>query len=292
MSISPRVHAVIPSISADTEDLSSIVAPLSRAGVTVTVVANSSSLTTKLNSTTIPFQTSQRNAGFAASINMGAMGRDWDWLLILNDDLIPDGDEFAGRILRELEQAPAAAVIHLDGEPSRPIPGVFATLGNVSMTNQLLRKLGAERFEKQRKNGSYRSFSAVAINRFVWDEVGGLNERYGFTFEDADFARHAHSLGIETAALTRPAARHLHSISTGKRLSEVLPVSTFSALEYLDEWYGHRNLMRALVAVALLCRIPLALARPNRARHLKGIGASLKAVLFDHRPELPAWEEI
>lgn len=286
--IGDKVHVVVPSLSATTEQLTLLRSIAESAGATFVVVANSRDLAQRLDGTDTRYVTSRRNEGFAASIDLGARVESWDWLVVLNDDIQPD----TARLTATLKSAFADfsdqyALVHLDGEKARAIPGIFATLANVSMTSAVLRRL--LRSQRPADGPTYRSFSAVGIARGAWDALGGLDTRYPFTFEDADFARRAAPAGFAATALSEPAARHLHSVTTSRWIAEVLPVSSYSALEYLDAWYGRRSAMRIVLVLALVIRAPIALLRKRRRLHMRGIVRAIKAIATDTRPSLPEW---
>lgn len=285
------VHIVIPSLSATTDKLSQFAEAASHAGASYVIVSNSATLTKTLASAGIRYVTTRNNAGFAASINLGAKQSDWDWLVILNDDIDFDPGNMA-RALRSLHAISGnPAIVQLDAAAERPIPGIRSTLGNVSLSSAMYRKLWKPPSRARREGSTYRSFSAVAVRRECWEALGGLDERYAFTFEDSDFARRMPGDALWVAS--DPAvAVHSHSVTTSRWIAEVLPVASFSALEYLGRWYGHRSAMRVALLFALVARVPLALLRPRRRQHLLGIARSLKHVAVDSRPALPMWEEI
>lgn len=285
---SQGVHVVVPSLSAPTEQLALLQSIAASSGATFVVVANSEELMNRVESAGIPFITSRGNDGFSASVNSGARAHDWEWLVVLNDDIQPNASLLTEALRSRLgEFTGTTGVVHLDAEHERNIPGVLSTLGNVSMVTGMLYRIGWH--PRPGKLGTYRSFSAVAVRRDVWDAVGGMREQYGFTFEDSDFARRARTAGFQNGALEAPAAVHHRSVTTSRWVAEVLPVSAFSALEYLSEWYGRRRLMRLLLLFALAVRLPLMMLRPRRSSHFRGIVRAVRAVARDQRPSLPSW---
>ena len=257
------------------------------------VIANGLRLYRQLVATAIPHITSGLNAGFAASITLGAEG-DWDWLVILNDDLVFDPDDLASCLsAARLDAFDLATIIHFDDEPARHIPTRLGVLFNVSLLSNVARRT----FRRWHAAGpadenSYRSFSAVAIGRHAWDRVGGLDTRYPFTYEDADFVRRASGLDVQMKGMSTSIV-HLHSQTGGRFVTAVLPVATWSALEYLTKWFGKRTLHRCLLLLALGVRAPIAAATtPRPRRQLRAVANAARALLIDERPSLPEWSSV
>ena len=254
------------------------------------VIANSARLQEQLAATDVPHMTSGRNDGFAASVIMGAAG-EWDWLVILNDDLVFDPSDLAACLSDEqLGAFDLATIVHFDNEPARQIPTWLDVFLNVSLVSNVARKvLPPRRNTHPDANNSYRSFSAVAIGRDAWDRVGGLDARYPFTYEDADFVRRATALGAQVRVM-RTSIVHLHSQTGGQFITTVLPVATWSALEYLTKWFGRRTLQRALLLAALCVRAPIAIATNSQRRNqIRAVANTARSLITDEQPLLPEW---
>jgi GT2 family glycosyltransferase len=264
-----------------------------RAGASPVVIANSATLHHKLSSTAIPNITSRRNDGFAASIRLGAEGN-WDWLVILNDDLAFDTGDLASCLSAErLDVFDSATIVHFDDGSARHIPTRLSVLLSVSLLSNIVRRV-LPRWHAARLEGkeTFRAFSAVAIGRDAWDRVGGLDMRYPFSYEDADFVRRARALGVQVGDMPTGVV-HLHSQTSGRFVTTVLPVATWSALEYLTKWFGNRTLHRGLLVLALGVRAPIAAATlPRPRRQVRAVANAAKALLVDERPSLPAWDSV
>ena len=164
-----NVRVVIPSLVADASHLAAMCDAATQAGASPVVIANgahSVPATRRICESRIV--TSQHNDGFAASVVLGAAG-DWDWLVILNDDLIFDPADLASCLSAErLDAFGRATLVHFDDGSARRIPTRLSVLLNVSLLSNIARK--ARRKTACASNGgrqrnSYRSFSAVAIGR-------------------------------------------------------------------------------------------------------------------------------
>lgn len=288
-----RVRVVIPSLLGDVSHLASMCDAATRAGASPVVIANSAYLYRQLASAEIPRITSRRNDGFAASVVLGAEG-DWDWLVILNDDLVFDPDDLASCLSAErLDAFDLATIVHFDDEPARHIPTRFGVLLNVSLLSNIARK-SFRRWQATRheSENSYRSFSAVAIGRHAWDRVGGFDTRYPFAYEDADFVRRARGLDVQVRDISTSIV-HLHSQTGGRFITAVLPVATWSALEYLTKWFGKRTLHRWLLVAALGVRAPIAAVTMSRPRiQMRAVANAMRALVVDEQPSLPKWESV
>lgn len=233
------------------------------------------------------------NAGFAASINRGAAGGDFAWLVVANDDMDYDADTFV-RLCDHLAGEPAEErrLIRLSRElPWRRIPGAAGVFANLSMLEQVAFGLGGRPDTTTldpEDPGLYPPMSLVAISATLWRDVGGLEEAMPFCYEDAWFGRMAQQAGVRLGTLDL-GVHHLVAATTRSRVDIVLPVISWSALIYL-RLIGVRPLAaRALCLAALAVRVPLSLAgRANRGKHLRGIRDSAWAIVTDRRPSLPA----
>lgn len=288
-----RVRVVIPSLVGDVTQLASMCDTATRAGASPVVIANGARLYRKLVAAAVPHITSRRNDGFAASVVLGAEG-DWDWLVILNDDLAFDTDDLAPCLSAEtLDAFDVASIVHFDDGSARHIPTRLSVLLSVSLLSNIGRK-AFPRWHAARLEGkeTFRAFSAVAIGRHAWDRVGGLDMRYPFSYEDADFVRRARALGVQVSGM-RTSVVHLHSQTSGQFATAVLPVATWSALEYLTKWFGKRTLHRWLLVLALGVRAPIAAATmPRPRRQMRAVANAARSLLIDERPSLPAWESV
>ncbi|KAA0079116.1 glycosyltransferase family 2 protein [Mycolicibacterium sp. P9-64] len=275
----------------DLPQLTSMCDTAIREGASPVVIANSSRLYRKLVAARIPHLTSRRNDGFAASVILGAEG-DWDWLVILNDDLTFDPDDLAPCLSAQtLDALHPAAIVYFDDGSARHLPTQLGVLLSVSLLSNIARR-AFPRWHRTRLEGTetFRAFSAVAIGRQVWDRVGGLDSRYPFSYEDADFVRRARALGVQVSAM-RTGVVHQHSRTSGRFVTAVLPVATWSALEYLTKWFGKRTLHRWLLVFALGVRAPIAAATmPQPRKQIRAVANAARALVADDRPSLPEWE--
>lgn len=296
-----RLVAVIPSISVDRlGSLRRMSERLSKAGVHAIVVSNARSLSASLAGTELDYLATGNNAGFAASVNVGMRGRDFDWVVILNDDL-DLAEEASSQLVAALSKYRDSALVYFDAESPRPFPGPRDVIGNLSLVGSLMRAVrGRERANSgprpghpEMPRGHYKSFSAVAIRGDVVEDVGALDESIPFTFEDADYARRVQNAGYKASQAPLDGFTHEHSASTTRWIKDVLPVSVWSAYRYSSKWLMPDMAARVLCTAALLPRVLASLRmKADTASHVIGIGRAVIALWARQQPVLPSYDEL
>ncbi|HEY3407854.1 MAG TPA: hypothetical protein VGK53_06765, partial [Propionicimonas sp.] len=233
-----RVLVVIPTLSgSQAQNVGKLTSQFRSAGAHVVVVANGRSAVVALRTGGTAPLTFESNLGFAGAVNRGreSYAGDLDWILLVNDDVSIDSLEpFAllGKHQSEL------AIVTLGPEPSRPIPragGTFAALAMIPLGRVHSRDALGVPFELPK--GRYTPFSVVAVQRELWDDLHGLDERFPFMYEDADFARRAELAGATRIAVHVPdQISHARGVSGRRNVRAVFPTVTWSALQYLMKW--------------------------------------------------------
>jgi GT2 family glycosyltransferase len=289
-----RVLVVIPTMSgSQAANVMALDEQFSSMGAQVVVVANGRSALTALDAHGAAVVTLHRNLGFAAAVNRGRESRaaDFDWVLLVNDDVAVTSLE-PFEILTEY--ASRAAIVTFGPEPSRPIPGVggtFAALAMIPLGRVRSRDAIGAPFPLPA--GRYTPFSIAAIQRNLWDDLDGLDERFPFMYEDADFARRAELAGATRIAVHLPDnVSHSRGVSGRSNVRAVFPTVTWSAFQYLQKWGLKAPLARLVCTVALLLRVPLLpFSRvPVREHFLALISAMGVAVGIRHA-SLPKFED-
>lgn len=292
----PVVLAAIPAFRAEVEDLRTLSATLSSLSIVPSIAATSRSLETALRGSGLAVDSPLRNAGFGATVAHVAASRDdWEWLLIVNDDVSIDVRLLAPVIRSLVERPPGAKVLaYLDPVPPKRIPTLAGVLGQVSLVGPVLRRLRRASSPPAGPLDArtwFGPFSFAAVSRALWDDLGGLDPRLLFTFEDADFGRRAAEVGAEVLFGTETGVHHEASTTSRRHVDAVLPVAVWSACEYLSKWYLPRPIARAACIGALLLRlltVPVAGLAP--ASHAKGILRAIAALATGQTPRLPDFE--
>lgn len=149
----------------------------------------------------------EANLGFAGAANRGVAAGRGEVIALLNHDVVVSpGWEVP--LLRHLLTRPEAGLVG----PSTNAAGNRARL---RASYRTLAKFVA--FARRQALTPRRplpmqelGFFCVAMRRRVWEELGGLDERYGLGyFEDADFCRRARAVGWRLACLRESFVHHL-----------------------------------------------------------------------------------
>lgn len=294
-----KIIALIPSISvANIQASMSWIRQLSEWGVRPVIVANAASVAAMDIPHGVSLWDSCSNPGFARSLTRALQAEsDWDWVILLNDDLIFE-DSTVSRMMVELSNAEERrqGLILFDQGTPRTLPNAFGAFLNLSLIEDALNKLKSKRAGTRRPGPRvllYRPFSAAGIRHATWDELGGLDERFIFCYEDADFTRRfVRSQGHLPAFPTIP-LRHAHSVSTKSRIAEVLPAIAISSRTYMTTCGLSAHVATAIAVMALICRIPLVFfAKAPLGQHLHGIGRSLRMLATGDEPSMPDYAKM
>lgn len=287
--MTPRIAAVIPSLRGSLEHLERLVNELALAGASTVVAPTSRALEVSLQGTRIPFVHIGANPGFGSTVTRAAAQcGDWEWLMVVNDDMSLDGQILA-RFVTGFTERQRPAVAYLDPVVRKPIPGLWATLGQLSLVGSRLRGPGASATASPR--GSFRPFSLALISRDLWEALQGMDSNLLYTFEDADFARRADLLSAEAAFPCLGGIDHATSSTSRRHVDTVLPVAAWSAAEYLTKWSCPRPVARALCSAALVARFAaVPVAHVDRRSHVIGIARAIRALVSGRRPDLVKYE--
>lgn len=287
------LRAVIPSLRQEPQVLRTLLDRLTGAGVSPCLVVTGHRLHERLTEEAIPHITPHDNPGFAATVHFGAENAEWDWLFLVNDDITLE-DGFAD-VVADIRQRDADQphLVFIDNERRRPLPHFWSVFSSVSLIEALAVKTGLLRGHSgDRTQDWYKSFSCVAISRSLWDQLGGLDTRFPYTYEDADFTRRARAIGAEIVEVHETVVRHAGSGTSRRFIGRVLPVGTFSARRYLESRGHPRSAAVGILTAALVLRLALApVANADLRDHVKGIITSLRSVGGDTPPRLPVFEE-
>jgi GT2 family glycosyltransferase len=161
--------------------------------------------------------TSGANLGFAGGANLGARGAGGDYLVFLNDDVVPEPDwldELVGFADgRPHAGAVGSLVLFPDGSVQEA-GGVIWKEGNTAVVGR-----GDEPGRPDiafARRVDYASACALLVRRAAWDEVGGFDEGYfPAYYEDVDLCMGLRGLGWEVWFTPTARVRHLESASAG-----------------------------------------------------------------------------
>lgn len=287
-----KVLAVVPTIGASASRLSALRDNLALVGARPCFVVNSSSLLERVRHTDLPFVTNEQNAGFGASVRLGAATMpDWEWLMIVNDDIEIQVQQLRGQLKEIIESTVVTKVLaYLDEEPLRPIPTFTGVLESLSLVGAVRQRAG--RVSPPPESG-YKSFSCVLVSRALWDELHGLDPRLVFTYEDADFGMRSIRAGAKIITHVEPCVTHQGSSSGRRHIASVLPVCVHSAGVYAVKRGVPPLVARVSITAALAVRAVLApWVDADTTDHVRGIRRSVAAVWGRSVPTLPNFEDL
>ena len=297
--------AVVPSISSlRVSAAAAWLERLSQCGVEVLLVANARSVADMASPPGVRLIDSQSNPGFATSVNHAVLlaNVDWDWVLLLNDDLDLSSDVIDRMIetLEHVDSVSGVGILYFDPEAVRSVPGrraVFASLSLLGDAWRRSRSAGSDPDFFDERNevepGAYKSFSAVAISRTLWTAQNGLDEALVFCYEDAEFAQRAAAIHAYRAQEVRLPINHDRSASTSAHVDKVLPAVAYSAVAYLKNRPRRTRGATVVVLFGLLIRVAfIPFASADRRKHLRGITSAMRTIVAGSTPPLPAYEDL
>lgn len=284
--------AVVPTLQRDTDHLRKLCRVLRAKGFAPRLVVTGKKLDDALTATDLPRVSPRANPGFGAAVREGlASAPDWSWLLILNDDTEIDDSTLQTCLqLTEQHLATDSVLAYLDPGMRRSVPDRMSVFRSVSLLDSVLARLGIGG-AVEADGPWYKSFSCSLISRGLWDELDGFDRRLIYTYEDADFGARALQAGA-TVLAPNTGLLHEGNSTSKKHVATVLPVSVYSAREYLVSRGDGRIAASAVVAAALVVRcLSTPMAGVPMGAHLRGIGRGLRAVTSGPAPSLPRYED-
>lgn len=210
----------------------------------------------------IKFLRSERNLGFAAGCNLAARDSSGEFLLLLNSDsrLAPDSLAKAISFMRaNLDCAIAGAqLLNSNGSKQNSIAN-FPTLATELLNKPLLRRLAPKRFPGKEQNFSAPTEVESVVGAFmlvrkkVWDELGGLDERFFFFFEETDFCLRARQKNYHVVFLPEVFVTHGQG-QTAKKISAAARIEYWRS-RYIYFAKNHSVATRIVLRAGLLLRL-------------------------------------
>jgi GT2 family glycosyltransferase len=205
---------------------------------------------------------SEKNLGFARACNLAAKQSSGEFLLLLNSDARPAADALE-KAFQFMRANPGCAVaggqlLNADGSRQNSIAN-FPTLATELLNKSLLRRLWPNKFP-----GKEQIFPApmdvesivgafVFVRKKFWDELGGLDERFFFFFEETDFCLRARQKDFRVVHL--PEVRITHGQGqTAKQISSAARIEYWRS-RYLYFAKNNGALTRTILAAGLLARL-------------------------------------
>ena len=158
--------------------------------------------------------------GFAPAVNAGVRKAAGELILVLNSDCFLEHDAIGGLAKALADNSRlgicAAALTETDGSPGKShTPGLTPWLAVQTILS--LNPLTPRRPGRGVEEVDTVPLACAMIRRPAWDDVGGLDERFYFYFEDQDICRRLHSAGWRIAVAWDARAVHVGGASSIKR---------------------------------------------------------------------------
>lgn len=162
------------------------------------------------------------NLGFATATNQGVrhlIAAGCEHLWVLNNDTVVE-PRCLGALLRALDRDPAVGAVTAKILRSSP-PGTIDYAGagwDSRACWPLMRGLGEPDRHQYDEAGDVEFISGccLLVRRRVWEDVGGLDERYFIYYEDAEWCRRARGRGVRLRYCPEAVLVH-HGSATVKR---------------------------------------------------------------------------
>jgi GT2 family glycosyltransferase len=211
----------------------------------------------------IHYKRMERNVGFARGVNLAAREASGAFFLLLNSDawLEPDALRLAVGWLRANPGCgiAGAQLFYPDGRKQNSIAN-FPSLATELLNKFVLRSLWPQQFPG--KEQEYREPVEVEsvigafflVRREVWEQLGGMDERFFFFLEETDFCLRARQAGFLTMHLPQVRVRHGQGLTAKQDLPS-------ARIEYWRSRYTYFAKHRSLATrIALRCGLLLRLS--------------------------------
>jgi GT2 family glycosyltransferase len=210
----------------------------------------------------IKFLRSEHNLGFAAGCNLAAKNSSGEFLLLLNSDARPAPDA-VGKAVQFIRANSNCAVVgaqllNADGLRQNSIANL-PTLATELLNKSLLRRLAPKKFPGKEQNFSAPADVESVVGAFmlvrkkIWDELGGLDERYFFFFEETDFCLRARRNNYRVVFLPDVFVMHGQGL-TAKQISAAARIEYWRS-RYIYFAKNHCVGARIILRIGLLIRL-------------------------------------
>jgi len=203
-----------------------------------------------------------KNLGFARACNLAAKQSSGEFLLLLNSDArpAPDALEKAAAWMRANPDCAVVGgqLLNADGSRQNSIAN-FPTLATELLSKSLLRRLWPEKFPgKERELRAPLDVESIVgafvfVRKTIWDELGGLDDRYFFFFEETDFCLRARQKNFRVVHLPEVRVRHDQG-ATAKQVSVAARIEYWRSRHiYFSK--NHSAFTRSILFVGLMARL-------------------------------------
>jgi len=194
-----------------------------------------------------------RNLGFARACNEGARLARGHYLVFLNNDTLPT----PGWLEKMLGLAEAEPRVGIIGSkllyPDGRIQHIGVVFGEDKTPNHIYRGFSSK-IRPARISREYQAVSGACllVRRDLYELVGGMDERYQNSYEDADLCLKIRARGYRVLVCADSVVYHFESMSEGRRIQDFRNSALFKArwedkIEFdMDRWHDLDQLKREL----------------------------------------------
>jgi len=229
------------------------------------------------------------NGGFASGCNLGAAAGTSRHVLFLNPDARIDLESIqvlARAASGDDNGASAPRIVSSSGEleySQRRFPKVVSTYAQGLYLHRLFRHAAwtdevvrDDAFYARPQSPDWVSGACLLVERSVFEQVGGWDERFFMYSEDTDLCRRIRAAGYDIRFDPSATAAHIGGQSSPR--ARLLPLLATSRARYATKHSGRVKapLMRGGIAVSALTHMVLARRKDVRAGHAKALRAVLR----------------
>ena len=206
----------------------------------------------KLSPQKIQIIYSKKNGGFGSGVNLGARKATGDWLCMINPDTRIQGDIHTLSTISEKVGIIGLALVNQDNQIQAYQYGDFPTPQSILQNTA----------KKSWKNPSEESIltdwvsgGSLCIQRRLFEELGGFDDRYFMYYEDIDLCRRAKQIGQEIEWTQQITIWHYEGGSESN-IYKLKQRYYTSQRTYISKWYGRLwNLLLYPLHLGLLMRV-------------------------------------
>ena len=212
-------------------------------GVEVVVADNASTdqsfakLESQVKASNLVLIDNHANLGFGKAVNQAVAKSQGDYIYLLNPDASLSATTLS-RMIQTAQTYQSRAIIapRLENPDGSPQSSCYRpqTIGNAIKEYWLgIRGSYSKYLPKGKRPVAVHAAVAAAwlVPRSVWDELGGLSDRFFLYFEDLDMCDRAYAQGVQVIYDPQAVVKHAHGVSS-RTNPIVMKLFTQSAWEY------------------------------------------------------------
>ena len=212
-------------------------------GVEVVVADNASTdqsfakLESQVKASNLVLIDNHANLGFGKAVNQAVAQSQGDYIYLLNPDASLSATTLS-RMIQTAQTYQSRAIIapRLENPDGSPQSSCYRpqTIGNAIKEYWLgIRGSYSKYLPKGKRPVAVHAAVAAAwlVPRSVWDELGGLSDRFFLYFEDLDMCDRAYAQGVQVIYDPQAVVKHAHGVSS-RTNPIVMKLFTQSAWEY------------------------------------------------------------